>query len=73
VTFFSFSQTDVQSHYYVFHFLSFLFFNTIKYIKKMAEQEDIVNFCDITGATTEVAKNFLQVKSIQVEKKELRV
>lgn len=28
----------------------------------MDTEQDIVNFCDITGASTEVAKNFLQVK-----------
>jgi hypothetical protein len=27
----------------------------------MSSEQDIVNFCEITGASTEVAQNFLQV------------
>ncbi|GAA5812525.1 hypothetical protein MFLAVUS_005981 [Mucor flavus] len=33
----------------------------------MANEQDIVSFCDVTGASTDVAKNFLQVADNNVE------
>lgn len=30
----------------------------------MASEQDILNFCDITGASTDAAENFLQVNTM---------
>lgn len=66
-----FKVTVDQTYVYFLHASTalpnlFYFYTTTLRDKKMANEQDIANFCEITGASTEVAQNYLQVSILNL-------